>query len=55
MTTTVRVTAHCATTKEVHVAVPGTTELTILQDGESREFFAYDKRVIEVKEVDKTQ
>lgn len=50
MTTTVKVTAHCATTKEVQVHITGQLHAT-LQDGESIEVYAYDERVIEVKEV----
>lgn len=50
MTTTVKVTAHCATNKQVEVSVNEKLEL-VLQDGESSEIYAYDDRVISVKEV----
>jgi hypothetical protein len=53
MTTTVKVSAHCATTKEVKIHVSGELHTT-LQDGESIEVLAYDDRVIEVKEILKT-
>lgn len=57
MTTTVSVSAHCdKETTEVKVITrsPGATdETTTLQDGESTDVYAYDDRVITVKEVKK--
>ncbi len=50
MTTTVKVTAHCSSDKEVQIHVSGTID-AVLQDGESKEVYAYDDRVISVKEV----
>lgn len=50
MTTTVKITAHCASNKEVKVQVSG-EHFATLQDGESVEAYAYDDRVIEVREV----
>ena len=52
MTTSVLVKAHCASTKEVQIHISGVLSTT-LQDGESKEIYAYDDRVIEVKEVEK--
>ncbi|MDO8180179.1 MAG: hypothetical protein Q7T62_18180 [Undibacterium sp.] len=54
MTTSVKVTAHCASTKEVQIHVSGVLD-AVLQDGESKEICAYDARVIEVREVLKAQ
>lgn len=53
MTTTVTVHAHCANTKEVHVTISGAPHV-VLQDGEKTDVYAYDDRVIEVKEVTKS-
>lgn len=55
MTTTVRVEAHCASNKEVAIAIDaGTTgETIVLQDGEKREVYAYDARKITVYEREK--
>ena len=62
MTTTVTVNAHCdSDTTEVLVVTKEpdgfgggeSTEKTILQNGESQEFYAFDEREITVKEVDK--
>lgn len=52
MTTTIKVTAHCADKLEVLVRVQeGNNEVdTILQNGESVEVYAYDSRVISVQE-----
>jgi hypothetical protein len=50
MTTTVKVSAHLADTKEVQVLVSGQMR-AVLQDGESTEVYAYDNRVIQVREV----
>ena len=50
MTTTVTVHAHCASTTAVHVAVTD-QPTTVLQDGQKADFYAYDHRVISVKEV----
>lgn len=56
MTTNVVVTAHCATTKEVAVIVKDGSDIiesVKLQDGQTAEFYAYDDRVISVRELDK--
>ena len=55
MTSTVKVTAHCASTKEVHVEIAGikAIEKYTLQDGESKEFYVYDNRIVVVNEFDK--
>jgi hypothetical protein len=50
MTTTVNVTAHCSTEKEVQISVSGKLDRTI-QNGESAEICAYDDREIQIKEV----
>lgn len=50
MTSTVKVSAHCAHTKEVRVQLNGVPEAT-LQDGETRDFYVYDERVVTVQEV----
>lgn len=53
MTTSVKITAHCPSTKVAVVTVRnGHTEVEtkVLQDGESTEFYVYDARVISVKE-----
>lgn len=57
MTSSVKVTAHCATTKEVHVGRfndaddEEPSEMTVLQDGESIELVVFDEYVVAVKEV----
>lgn len=57
MTTTVKVEAHCASTKEVVVLIEddagksGSSE--VLQDGERCEVYAYDARRITVYEREK--
>lgn len=56
MTTTVKVTAHCADNTEVHVRISHPkhpSEIKVLQDGESVEVYAYDDRIISVKELPK--
>ncbi len=52
MTTTVKVTAHCADKLEVLVRVQeGDNEIdTILQNGESVEVYAYDARIVSIQE-----
>lgn len=50
MTTDVKVTAHCASTKEVEIRVNGKLETT-LQDTETYSLVVYDNRVVEIKEV----
>lgn len=53
MTTVVKVAAHCSNKKQVVVQIHENDELAeevIMQDGESKEFYAYDSRVISVKE-----
>lgn len=54
MTTTVKVMAHCAASKEVYVVLmDGGQEIEkfALQDGESQERYVYDGRSISVREV----
>lgn len=55
MTTTVTVAAHCdKEKKQVRVAITGSEaqeDITILQDGESADFYAYDGREITVREI----
>lgn len=57
MTTTVTVSAHCnPETTQVRVSISGgqlQEDMTILQDGESADFHAYDGREITVREVPK--
>lgn len=55
MTTIVKVDAHCSNAKEVVVQIAeGTTEeITVIQDGESIEKYAYDARRITIYERDK--
>ena len=53
MTSTVKITAHCASTKEVVISLDNgdyTAELHILQDGETKELYVYDERSITVRE-----
>lgn len=53
MTTTVKVTAHCdKERKEVIVGVTGEPD-KVIQDGESIDVYAYDDRLITVREVRK--
>lgn len=52
MTTTVRVEAHLASSKEVQVFVSGQLH-AVLQDGEKTDVYAYDDRLIQVREVEK--
>ena len=56
MTTTVKVMAHCSSDKQVSVNISSDSgaENHVLQDGEEAEYYAYDDRVISVKEVVKT-
>lgn len=58
MTTTVTVSAHCdPETTQVRVAITGDQlqeDMTILSDGESADFHAYDGREITVREVPKS-
>ena len=52
MTTTVKIEAHCASTKEVAITIAtdsGNMEV-VIQDGEHYETYAYDERVISVQE-----
>jgi hypothetical protein len=52
MTSTVKVTAHCAATKVVEIVVSdgGKTEVILLQDGETKELYVYDARNVTVCE-----
>ncbi len=51
MTTTIKVSAHCADDKEVHIVIDG--EVIILQNGEEFETTVYDERCCSVQEVQK--
>lgn len=57
MTSQVKITAHCAPTKEVHVGrfndadIEEPSQVTVLQDGESFEIAVFDEYVVAVKEV----
>lgn len=58
MTTTVIIKAHCASTKEVKVAIKDNVagvwlENITLQDGETTEHYVYDGREISVQEFTK--
>jgi len=53
MTTTVTVTACCADSLQVVLSATGSPDI-ILQNGESTTAYAYDNRVIRVKEVSKS-
>lgn len=55
MTTTVKIEAHCASTKEVAISIEDGNALQqiVLQDGENREVYAYDARRITVYEREK--
>ncbi len=60
MTTTVKVTAHCANTKHVMVEVVHSdtlvetcVETRYLEDGESTEFYIYDNRYAVARELEK--
>lgn len=55
MTTSIIVTACCSPDKEVHVTTSGNFQpsTNVLQNGQSLTFFAYDERLISVKEVSK--
>jgi hypothetical protein len=50
VTTTVKVFAHCASTKEVHISLNGAPHAAI-QDEQSWEGVVYDDRELSVKEV----
>ena len=59
MTTTVKIEAHLANTKEVKVIIEDTDDVLhkeefTLQDGETADHYVYDGRVISVKEVEKS-
>ena len=54
MTTTVKVTAHCSSDKEVKIVIKDTVapeQNITLQGGDSIEVYAYDDRQIVIKEV----
>lgn len=57
MTSKVTIEAHCSSSKEVHISVAGgyTGENRVLQDGESTEFYVYDEREVNVREVEKSE
>lgn len=50
MTSSVKVTAHCAASKEVQIHLNGVLHTT-LQDTETAEVLVYDDREVSVKEV----
>ena len=61
MTTTVKIEAHCADTKEVRICIYESIKCEVdpveaftIQDGETKEVYAYDDREIVVREVDKS-
>ena len=53
MTTQVKVSAHCSSDKEVHIAIEDgdTGENVIIQDGETWERALYDRLSITVREI----
>lgn len=56
MTTTVKIEAHCASTKEVVIEVvedKAASSVAVIQDGEKYECYAYDDRRIVVFEREK--
>lgn len=55
MTTTVKIEAHCSDNEEVHVTLTdtGLAETSVLQNGETKEIYAYGSRIITVKEINK--
>lgn len=62
MTSTVKVTAHCAGSKHVEVRVSQTSDVMhpdtvletyFLEDGESKEVYIYDNRYVITRELDK--
>ena len=53
MTTHVKVLAHCSVEKQVRVQLNEKDELVsevVMQNGETKDFYVYDSRVISVKE-----
>jgi hypothetical protein len=58
MTTTVKISAHCASDKEVRIELTNGAEApitTIIQDGETQELYVYDLRAVKVYETMKTK
>lgn len=56
MTTRITIEAHCADDTEVKIIISDTeadTEHVTLQDGETKEYYVYDARQINVFEVEK--
>lgn len=56
MTTTVKVSAHCSSSKEVEIVLtdgPTEIEKVVIQDGQTAERYVYDGRSISVQEVEK--
>lgn len=58
MTSTVKVSAHCASHKQVEIVVYDTEtgdqhERFILQDGETADRVVFDQRAIQVREIEK--
>ena len=54
MTSSLKITAHCSSNKQVVVEIQNTysgTETMFLQDGETVEKSIYDDRILSVKEV----
>lgn len=59
MTTSVKISAHCDSTKEVHIEVIGdpcgNDGVKVIQDGETHDLVVYDGKSVTVKEVIKGQ
>jgi hypothetical protein len=56
MTTTVKVSAHCADDKQVRVTVSGDNNVEppqFIQNGEEAQVVVYDDRVVRIREEDK--
>lgn len=55
MTTSVKISAHCDSNKEVHIYVSGdpcgNNGIKVIQDGESHDLVVYDGKSVTVKEV----
>ena len=53
MTTHVKISAHCATTKKVQISIQNgdTGETIYLEDGESHELSVWDDKQVTVKEI----
>lgn len=55
MTSSVKINAHCANNKEVHIEISGdpcgNDGVKVIQDGESLELSVYDNKSVTIKEV----